>query len=102
MLRLLVSLRRVKTNPRQLRVRYANVYLKQWDLLYQSKTSTQLIESRQETPAMADRGQSYVDSLGGCQKIILWIREEMQVELTRLLLVSPKMFQFLLLEFLTI
>ena len=52
MLRLLVSLRRVKTNPRQLRVRYANVYLKQWDPLYQSKASIQPIESRQETPAM--------------------------------------------------
>ena len=71
MLRSLVSLRRVKTNPRQLRVRYANVYLKQGDPLYQSKTSTQPIESRQETPAMAVRGQSFVDSLGGCQKIML-------------------------------
>ena len=36
-----------------------------------SKTSTQSIESRQETPAMAVRGQSYLDSLGGCQKIML-------------------------------
>ena len=71
MLRLLVSLRRVKTNPRQLRVRYANVYLKQWDPLYQSKASIQPIESRQETPAMAVRGQSFVDSLGGCQKTML-------------------------------
>ena len=71
MLRLLVSLRRVKTNPLQLRVRYANVYLKQWDPLYQSKTSAQPIESQQETPAMANRGQSYVDSLGGCQKIMV-------------------------------
>ena len=47
------------------------IYLKQWDPLYQSKTSTQPIESRQETPAMAVRGQSYVDSLGGCQRIML-------------------------------
>ena len=54
-------------NPRQLRMRYANVYLKEWGPLYQSKTSTQPIESQQETPAMAARGQSFVDSLGGCQ-----------------------------------
>ena len=62
MLRLLVSLRRGQTNPWQLRVRFANVYLKQWDLLYQSKTSSQPIESQHEALAMAARGQSFVDS----------------------------------------
>ena len=54
-LRLLVSLRRVKADPRQLRVRYVNDYLKQWDPLYKSKTSKQPIQSQRETPAMNQR-----------------------------------------------
>ena len=40
--------------------------------------------------------------LGGCQKIMLRIKEEMRVELTRQLLVYLKMLPFVLLEFLTI
>lgn len=57
-------------NPRLLRVRYVNVYLRQLDPLSQFMTLTQPIESQREAMTMAARGQSFADLLDDCQKMM--------------------------------